>query len=66
MSNDIDTTYFQAYPYDTHIVGSSGDERVYFDTLRVARETQYFKKVRSMYLYPIEVFYPKNPDLNSL
>ena len=58
MSNDIDTTYFPSYLYNTYIVGSSGDDSVYFDTLRRAEKTKYLKKGNLMSLHPIEVFIP--------
>ena len=65
-SNDIDTTYFPSYLYNTYIVGSSGDERVYFDTLRQAEKTKYLKKGNLMSLHPIEVFIPTLYDSQGL
>lgn len=66
MSNDVDTTYFPSYLYNTYIVGSSGDERVYFDTLRQAEKTKNLKKGNLMSLHPLEVFIPKLYDSQSL
>jgi hypothetical protein len=64
--NDIDSTYFPSYLYNTYIVGSSGDERVYFDTLRRAEKTKYLKKGNLMFLHPLEVFTPTLYDSQGL